>query len=125
MAERILTTEQIDEIVDLREKGHSYKWIADKLGVSPGCVSWHCLEKAAEPPNPVTPRPVPTEAKIEYRFGHTIRRFTVEEDEELLRLEATGMNLSKIAKALGRKRNSITGRLMSLARREARLEAAQ
>ena len=57
------------------------------------------------------------------RGGHIIRRFTVEEHEQLVALDLTGARICDIARKLGRRPNSIIGRLMTLARRDARLEA--
>ena len=124
MAARILTPEQIVELVDLRERGLSYGAIARRFGVSPGAVAWHCLKEAAERPGqPPKPRDVPTEPRIYRRGKHVVRGFTQAEDQLLLELERTGMHLSQIAKRLGRQRNSIVGRLMTLARRDERQDA--
>ncbi len=54
-----------------------------------------------------------------------VRRFTVEEDAQLLGLEKAQLKVSEMARLLGRPANSIRGRLMTLARRDAREERAQ
>ena len=41
---------------------------------------------------------------------------------ELLTLEAQGINIAEIARRISRKPNSVKGRLMTLARRDARAE---
>ena len=112
---------RIDAIAELREgKGWSYRRIGERLGLSPGYVSWLCLVNAIEKPGTSFPTSRVKPGSIEGRGGHEIRRYTAEEDDELLRLEAAGTNYSAIARALGRKPNSIRGRLATLARREAR-----
>ena len=58
------------------------------------------------------------------RNGFAVRHFTPEEDDRLLALEAEGKTYTEIGRLMNRKPNSIRGRLMTLARREARAEAA-
>ena len=62
-------------------------------------------------------------AKVAFRGGHVVRRFTAFEDAEILRLAAEGVSRNRIAKQLGRRHNSIIGRLMTLARHDALAEA--
>lgn len=54
-----------------------------------------------------------------------MRAFTPDEDARLLAMEAEGVKRSVMARRLGRKPNSVRGRLMVLARHEARREAAE
>ena len=42
-----LTSEQVREIAELREKGWSYPRIAARFGVSEGAVHYQCLEQGA------------------------------------------------------------------------------
>ena len=120
MSERKLSAEQIDEACALREAGWSCARIARKFGVSPGCISWHCLKLLADPPKPRPLPPVPTAPVVARRNGHEVRRFTSEEDQRLLDMATAGARKCDMARALDRKSNSITGRLMTLARREER-----
>jgi hypothetical protein len=53
-----------------------------------------------------------------------VRRFTAEEDALLLQMEANGARYCEMCRALGRRHNSIIGRLATLARRDARAEDA-
>ena len=79
--------------------------------------------EAIEAPNGAT-RKARIGPAIVRRGDHIVRRFTEKEDALLLELEAQNLNYSEIARRLDRRRNSIVGRLATLARREARAEAA-
>lgn len=124
MPARKYTDEQIDLVIQLREKGWSYARISQRTGMSQGSIYWYCLRDGAEPPNSAGPvRPVAEMPMTYKRGGHTIRRYTAAEDATILRLRASGMSLKKIGERLGRPHNSIMGRLMTLARHQARAEA--
>ncbi|WP_339543485.1 hypothetical protein, partial [Pseudomonas sp. JAI120] len=56
------------------------------------------------------------------RGGHIVRPFSAADDALLLTLEAQGINIAEIARRISRKPNSVKGRLMTLARRDARAE---
>ncbi len=58
------------------------------------------------------------------RNGHPVRRYSAEDDAKLLAMEAEGKRIAEMARALGRQSNSVRARLMTLARHEARAEAA-
>lgn len=122
---RIYTDETFDRMAEMRERGLSYGQIGRLLNMSPGAVSWHCLRLGVESPKPLkghfNPKPGPTVMK---RGNHVVRRFTPAEDRMLLEMEMEGIKRSEICKALGRSNNSVLGRLMTLARRDARAEAA-
>lgn len=117
-----LTDEQRDQIAALRERGWSYERIGRKFGMSAKAISWHCLMLGAEPPKrwPLGDRGPMTMA----RGNHTVRRFTPEEDRKLIELERAGKTYSQIGQAIGRRHNSVRGRLATLARREERAAAA-
>lgn len=121
-----LTDAERERIVALREeKGWTYAAIAAELGISCGAVQWVCLRAGADSPvgNPKL-SPVPTRAKRIRRGGHVVRPFTAGEDAQLLDLEARGKGVTEIARILGRRHNSVAGRLATLARRAARAEDA-
>ncbi|PHY20896.1 hypothetical protein CSW59_06710 [Caulobacter sp. BP25] len=122
---RRLSPSDFDQMVQMRERGRSYAVIARKLGCSIGTVSWHCLRLGAEPPKPRALKPLADGPQSVSRGDHTVRRFTAEDDAKLLEMEAQGASVSAIAKALDRRHNSITGRLMTLARHQARTEAGR
>lgn len=118
---KLKPSKNIDLIAELRErKGLSYQQIADRLGCSASSISWYCLAHGIEKPGPVATRSRVRPGSIERRNGGEIRRFTPDEDRQLLALDAEGVNYFQIGKRMGRRRNSIHGRLMTLARREER-----
>lgn len=124
MPGRRFTDEQREQIAARREAGESYAQIARAFGCSPSNVYWICLSLGADLPNA---KPLPTTVRGPLtmdRKGFSVCRFTAEEDAQLLALEAEGKGDSEIGKVMGRRPNSIRGRLMTLARREARAEAA-
>jgi hypothetical protein len=118
-----LTQDELDRIAELRERGRSEEAIARTVGCSKGSVSWALLKLGvdihADRPLP----PVPDTPVTMVRRGHVIRRFTKAEDARLLALEQTGIKTWAIAQAMGRRNNSIIGRMRTLARRQARQEA--
>jgi len=120
MAGHRLTEEQVARICELREKGLTIRAIADEIGRSRGAVYWRCLENGVDPPKPAKLRREIIGPAIYNRGGHTVRRFTPEEDARLLEMEAEGLSRTAIARTLKRGRNSVVGRLMTLARHEER-----
>ena len=117
-----VSEEQIAIIVERRESGVSLAEIARELKISRGSVEYQCLKLGADPP---VPYKLPDLEPIAYeRSGHTVRRFSPEEDAKLLALTGSGMRLAAVARELGRGRNSVIGRLMTLARRQERAEAS-
>lgn len=116
----------LDRIAELREADVKYEAIGAEVGLSASYVSFLCLKNGFEPSDPSR---WPTWEGIRgpavmQRGNHQVRRFTDAEDAQLLALEAEGISLSEIARRMGRARNSVQGRLMTLARRDARKEAA-
>lgn len=120
---RILSDADIEWAAIEREKGRSVGAIAQKLGCSSSAVSWHCLKLAADPPKAKPIDPTIKGPTVFQRNGFPVRRFLPHEDETLLQMAKDGARVSAIARALNRRENSIRGRLMTLARHEARLEA--
>lgn len=122
-----LTQAQIERIVELRTKKRwGVEVIAREIGCSKGSVDWALLREGADVPGVKHQiRDIPIEPVIHMRNGRPVRRYTKADDELLLELEAQGLNPVQIGKrfAPARQPNSITGRLRTLARREARLEA--
>lgn len=120
-----LNDEQKALIADLREKGLSYGVIGQRLNLSEGAISWYCLVGGIESPN--TRRRVPPTLKYRsyVRNGREVITFTADDDAQLLVLEGEGKTYSEIGKIMGRMPNSVRGRLATLARHEARKEAAE
>ena len=122
---RKLSDKQIVEMAQLREKGWSLRRIANYFAargttISESALGWQCLRVGADLPperqgRNFTPKPI-------VRNGRLVIPFTPEEDDRLLELEAAGAAHSQIGRELGRCQNSIRGRLMTLARAEARRE---
>lgn len=120
-----LTDAEKVRICELREKRLSEATIARLLKRSKGSVSWALLGLGVDI-HPLRPlAPVPETPVIHMRPSGPVRRFTQEEDQQLLDLEASGLALFAIGKRLGRPANSITGRLRTLARRQERELAQQ
>lgn len=117
-----ITDEQSAQIAEYREAGRSLAWIARKLDLSIGAVSWHCLRYGIESPE-AKPVPIYSGPMIMERGAGMVRRFTAEEDAILLNLSMQNVTVSAMAKQLGRKHNSIIGRLATLARRDERAAA--
>jgi hypothetical protein len=83
-------------------------------------VAWWCLVGAIEKPGPVQVPAPWTGPMVVKRGAFEVRRFTADEDRQLIAMEAEGLKLGTIARRLGRRRNSVYGRLATPARREER-----
>jgi hypothetical protein len=93
--------------------------------VSIGTVAYHFLKEGIEPPKIVyQSKKSPDRPVIMQRGTHQVRLFTTDEDKRLLDMSMQGMSISEMSRALGRRHNSIKGRLMCLARRDERMEMA-
>jgi hypothetical protein len=126
---RILNEAQLDEMAELRERGWTMARIQRHferkgVAVSRGVIAWQCLRMGADLP-PGRRRPSAQRDRHYERRGRVVRPFSPDEDAQLIALEAKGLPLSRIAREIGRANNSIRGRLMVLAMREARAEEAQ
>ncbi|HVJ44680.1 MAG TPA: helix-turn-helix domain-containing protein [Dongiaceae bacterium] len=126
MTRKRLSEAEIAAIEELRGRGWSYERIGRKIGRSHSTVEYACrhyvIEVEGRPPAIVAPayrgKPV-----IKCR-DRTIRRFSPEEDAELLALAKQGVNNMEIGRRLGRLHQSIAVRLETLARLEDRRERA-
>jgi DNA-directed RNA polymerase specialized sigma24 family protein len=115
-----LTIEQREAIADLRgERGWTIDKIAEHLGVSHGAVSYRCLIDGIERAGHSFPKPS-TGPLVVTRGAFQVRRFTPDEDDRLIGLEAEGLSHAAIGRRLGRRANSVKGRLATLARRDER-----
>ena len=114
-----LTQEEKSKILALREKGRSIASIAQEIGCSVGAVGYHCLRNNAEPPKTTFPLN-PNFPAVVTRNGREVRRFTPDEDRQLIELDRQGLSYSEIGRRLNRLHNSIIYRLCILARREER-----
>lgn len=123
MSPRIYSDEILNEAATLCEAGVKTADISKKLGISIGSVYWHCLRLGADNPNNRNKiSPALTKPFVVKRGNHTVSKFTIDEDSKLLELEATGMRICDISRAMSRPPNSLRGRLMTLARQQSRRE---
>lgn len=122
MPARKYSDQLLDEAARLRETGMSEAAIAKRLNMSLGAVSWHCLRLGADSPHTVRNISTTTGPMVVSRGGHIVRRFTPEEDKVLTEMDMAGERVCEMARRLNRKPNSVRGRLMTLARQEARRE---
>lgn len=114
--------ELLEQAAALREQGMSFGEISQKLNMSRGAVYWHCLRLGADLPNGHEFLGAYHGPTVMKRSNHVVRRFTPEEDRKLIEMELAGATIAEISRALGRRHNSVLGRFMTLARRDARLE---
>lgn len=114
----------------MRERGLSFRQISRKMvaaGVTlhPNTLSYICLVQGADSPKAMAKWKGPKlMAPIAMRNGAPVRAFTAEEDAQLRQWDAEGLSYSQMAHRLGRARNSVVGRMATLARHDARAEAA-
>lgn len=126
-ASRLLTDAQIDEMARLRERGWGCKRIAehflarDGVRVSAGAINWQCMKAGADVPVRLRGT-FHTNLQAYRRGSHMVRPYSAEEDALLLQLDNQALPLSQIARRLGRKTNSVKGRMLTLARHAARAE---
>lgn len=120
------TTEQLDFIATMRERGRGGEFIArelqERFGVvcDPSTVIYQCMRMGADIPARLRIKAAKPKRCI--RNGHIVRPFRKEDDRRLLEMKAAGRRTTEIARSLRRTSSSITGRLMTLARHEARKE---
>jgi hypothetical protein len=124
-----LTGLHIAEAAQLREEaGWSIERLARRYNVSTSAMDWHLLRIGAEHPARVA-QVLPQQARgplVYVRAGREIRHFTPDEDTVIQKMAAEGRSNAEIGLTCKppRAANSIRGRLLTLARHEARREAA-
>jgi DNA-binding transcriptional ArsR family regulator len=113
-----LTHDARSEILRLREdRGWGLERLARRFLVSRGTIEYHLLRAGVVPPQGAR---IPTKPLRPYvRAGKIVRPFDPVEDAKLLDLSRRGATPRLIGDVLGRGRQTITARLMALARREA------
>jgi hypothetical protein len=110
-----LTREQIDRIVELRERGFYSHRIAQMTGIKPATVNYQLLKNGFDPWDP---------AKRQAPDGH-VSRFSEAEDAQMLELGRQGMSIRQIARTMKRPITSIRIRILTLeVRAENALEKA-
>lgn len=121
MGRPFLSPAQHQQIAERIERGESTGHIARAFGCSRSNVSHIGLKLGVSAPGGNRLPPAPPRFQ---RNGVTVARFTPDEDARLLRLEAEGLDYAAIGRAMKRHRSSVRLRVMTLARHEARSEAA-
>ena len=109
-----MTSEQLAIVERMRANGKSFRQIGMRIGMSPGAISWYCLRHAIDGPKGRAKGTVKPGA-ITTRGNHVVRRFTPEEDQQIVEMRLAGMSITLIAGTMGRATSSILGRLMTLA----------
>jgi hypothetical protein len=118
----------VEFMCEQREAGRSCAAIARAVRsmfghhCSESAVQWNCLREGADPPNAKPLKPNVSGPVVIRRGDHQVRHFTPEEDALLLQLKADQVCHAEIGRRLNRRGNSIVGRLLTLARHEARRE---
>jgi hypothetical protein len=121
---RTLTATQREKIAELRgEKAWTFDKIAGHLGISVGSAQWLCLREGIEKPGRLPQAQTWSGPRESKRGNHVVRRFAPDEDKRLLSYEASGLTINEIGRRLGRRHNSVVGRLRTLARHQERLLA--
>lgn len=120
---RRLNQEDLDRIIEMRERGRTYGTIARVIGCSDSTVSYHCMRLAIEPPKPRNLPDFTSRPAVVMRNGYAVRAYSAEDDARILAMDAEGKSDSEMGRALGRRAHSVRQRLRTLARRDARAEA--
>lgn len=117
--------ERADMIAEMRERRMTYGQIANATGMSASNISWICLKYGIEKPGKRS-KLGDNGPSVMKRGNHEVRKFTAEEDAIIRAMGAEGQRATAISKVIGRKHNSVLGRMMTLARRDEReAEAAE
>ncbi len=115
---RKLDQEKLERLIRLRERGWGYRSIASDLGVSAGCVHYHCLKRGVTSPHQTGRRDDTKARTFRGKDGRTFRPFTRDEDLRMTEMSVAGRKMDAIARDLGRARTSVRIRLMTLALHE-------
>lgn len=123
---RRLTREQIDAAIEkidalpIKARSSRLNKLAREAGVSRQTLRWHCLRAGVR----LSARLLgPVDGQPYLRNGHLVRRFTAEEDALVKELDQQGLGPKAIGDRLGRRCNTIIGRLATLASYEAQEDA--
>lgn len=117
-----LTEEQWQEVASRYEAGEKPKTLCAAYGISVGLLNWKMLCLGANPPGAKQLPQLAPGPMVVRRGNHAVRHFSGDEDEIIDRLAKQGLSNTEIGRRLGRKPNSVRGRLMTLARQAARRE---
>ena len=123
---RKLTDAQLDEMCALLERGWGTTRIAQHFTdagtpITASSIDWKCMRLGADAPVRLRGR-TPSKLVAYNRSSGAVRPYSEEEDRILLTLTAAGTSHKSICEQLGRATSSVRGRLLILARRQAREE---
>ncbi len=123
---RLLNSDQLAEMCELRERGKGIHAIAEHFNkqgipVTASTIDYQCMRLGADAP-PRLRGKTPSRLPSYVRKSGPVRPYSVDDDRLLLELSKAGTRHVDICKALGRSTSSVRGRLLTLARREARRE---
>lgn len=116
-----IPSDVLDTIATMREAGAQFQAIEQATGIHRKTCEYHAVRLGALPP--AGARRCPRPARYS-RAGAVVRGFTELEDQQITAWSIDGVSLKEMGRRLGRKHNSILGRLRTLARREALAEVA-
>lgn len=102
-----------DLICNLRRRNWSIADIAERLGKSPGTITYWCMILGAEPRKPAPNRR--RQLKAHTRNGHPVRPFTDDEDALLLSMVGEGLNYAEIGRRLDRRGHVCRKRVITVA----------
>lgn len=110
----------LDRAIAMRELGKSCTYIKRvlKIDLSVGAIEWQLMRAGIYHPKTRPPGLYRRTQSVK-RGSQLIRPYRLEEDIRLLSMEAAGVPIVRIARALGRGNSSVRGRLLTLARYEA------
>ncbi|WJY18701.1 hypothetical protein QQS45_00150 [Alteriqipengyuania flavescens] len=117
-----ISEDQVRELAELREQGWSYQRLADRFGLSPAGVHYHCLKEGALSPGQLCGRPTGSTNGRSFGgkgFNGPVRYFSKQEDRELVRRREDGQSISRIAREMDRAKTSVRVRLLTIAREQA------
>ena len=126
---RLLTDEQLEELGQEREQGATQGRLVQlaklrfDVEISAKAILWQLLRLGYDLP-PGRRQATNVGPLIQQRGDQIVRRFSPEDDKLLLELERQQLSYSEIGRRMSRKPNSIRGRLLTLARRDARQDEA-
>lgn len=124
MGARNLTDDEWTAVAIRYEAGEKPRLIADSLDISIGSLNWNMLRLGADKPNA---KPLPSQARgpvVVKRGKFEVRHFSADEDTKIKAWSTEGLGNTAIGRRIGRRPNSVKGRLMTLARHDARNEGA-
>lgn len=111
----------LETIATMREAGAVFREIENATGIPRKTCEYHAVRLGAFCPGKVRVCPPPA---VYSRSGREVRAFTEVEDQQITAWSIEEVTLKEMGRRLGRKHNSVLGRLRTLARREALAEVA-